>query len=70
MAENELARIADNPKQVRAYTKFWGDQYVVAGAALWTMRDLLLTRIQDLDREIAQVKCLAAPTTGEGETDG
>lgn len=76
MAENDLARIADDPSEVRAYTKFWGDQYVVAGAALRTMRDLLLIRLQEVDREIARVKDQerAAPATGTsvptGENDG
>ncbi len=65
--ENELARVADDSELTRAYTKFWGDQYLVAGAALRTMRDLLVVRLQDVDREIARVKALAAPT--EGETD-
>ena len=72
MAENELGRIADDAKQARAYTKFWGDQYLVAGAALRTMRDLLRVRLQEVDREIARVKqqMWVAPTTGEGETNG
>ena len=60
--ENELAWIADDHDRTREYTKFWGDQYLVAGAALRTMCDLLVVRLQDVDREIAR---LPAPTEGD-----
>ncbi len=56
MTRNELASIADDPAQRSAFIRFWGDEYNVAAAALKTMKTLLLSRLADMDIEIARVK--------------
>ena len=67
----ELSEIADDEKACRAFIKFWGDQHMIAQAALETIHKLLVARrdavdaeMQTLTRELEAI----GPGAGTGET--